>query len=185
MPTVPQSVTACHLLCATTVFHWTRSRGGWRLICLDSNAHHPAPLRRFVTLAPSINVMTYLLDLSLARFLQVLGRFQCTPCWHSSYLCCVVDGHGTWSQNARQPSGSCCQAFCAHDWPFGIMVFFKVKLIVKPIRYVWHHWQKLASFWISSTACVTMAQNNSSVQPSFSSKTLRVVDSNIGPIIQV
>ena len=36
------------------------SRGGWRLICLDSNAHHPALLRRFVTLAPSINVMTYL-----------------------------------------------------------------------------------------------------------------------------
>ena len=31
------------------------------LFCLDSNAHHPAPLRRFVTLAPSINVMTYLL----------------------------------------------------------------------------------------------------------------------------
>ena len=30
--------------------------------CLDSNAHHhPAPLRRFVTLAPCINVMTYLL----------------------------------------------------------------------------------------------------------------------------
>ena len=28
---------------------------------MDSNAHHPAPLRRFVTLAPSINVMTYLL----------------------------------------------------------------------------------------------------------------------------
>ena len=31
------------------------------LSVLDSNAHHPAPLRRFVTLAPSINVMTYLL----------------------------------------------------------------------------------------------------------------------------
>ena len=58
--TVPQSGTACRLLCATTVFHWTRSRGGWRLICLDSNTHHPAPMRRFVTLAPSINVMTYL-----------------------------------------------------------------------------------------------------------------------------
>ena len=32
-----------------------------RLICLDSSAHHPAQWRRFVTVAPSIHVMTYLL----------------------------------------------------------------------------------------------------------------------------
>ena len=66
--TVPQCGTVCRLLCATTVFHWTRFRGSWRIICLDSNAHHPAPLRRFVTLAPSINVMTYLLTYLLNSF---------------------------------------------------------------------------------------------------------------------
>ena len=70
--TVPQSWTAYRLLCATTVFHWTSSRGSWRLICLDSNARHPAPLRRFVTLVPSINAMTYLLAyFCRACFLQL------------------------------------------------------------------------------------------------------------------
>ena len=51
--TVPQSGTACRLLCATTAFHWTRSRGIWTVMYTTR--------RRFVTLAPSINVMTYLL----------------------------------------------------------------------------------------------------------------------------
>ena len=68
--TVPQCGTACRLLCATTVFHWTRSRGSWRLICLDSNnAHHPAPLRRFVTGAvyKCHDLLSYLLYVCVVR----------------------------------------------------------------------------------------------------------------------
>ena len=51
----------CHQHCVTAACHWTHSRGGWRLICLDSHERHPAPLWRLVILALDINVMTYLL----------------------------------------------------------------------------------------------------------------------------
>ena len=69
--TVPQCGTACRLLCATTVFHWTRSRG----CCLDSNAHHPARCG-VLWLAPSINVMTYWLTYLLTYKIERLAVFS-------------------------------------------------------------------------------------------------------------
>jgi len=62
--TVPQCGIVCGLLCATAVFQWTcymlyaaaEDLSLWTVI-----ARHQAPLWRFVILAPSINVMTYLL----------------------------------------------------------------------------------------------------------------------------
>jgi len=56
-----QCGTVCHQHCVIAACHWTRFSGDWRLICLDSHECHPAPLWRFVILAPYINVMTYLL----------------------------------------------------------------------------------------------------------------------------
>jgi len=63
-----QCGTVCHQHCVTAACHWTRSRRGWRLICLDSHECHPAPLWRFVILAPDINVMTYLLIYLLCEY---------------------------------------------------------------------------------------------------------------------
>jgi len=54
--------TVCHQHCVTAACHWTRWRGGWRLICLDSHERHPAPLWRFVILAPDLSWLTYLLN---------------------------------------------------------------------------------------------------------------------------
>jgi len=69
--------TVCHQHCVTAACHWTRSRGGWRLICLDSHECHPAPLWHFVILAPVINVMTYLLKCSeVAETTSVLSLYN-------------------------------------------------------------------------------------------------------------
>ena len=78
------------------VFHWTRSRGSWRLICLDINAHHPAPFRRFVTLAPSINVMTHLLTYLLGcleSMQQLCSRFVKHQCHNSLHINLVGELH--------------------------------------------------------------------------------------------
>ena len=45
---------------------------------MDSNAHHPAPLRRFVTLVPSINVMTYLLTYDADSVSVILPALRLT-----------------------------------------------------------------------------------------------------------
>jgi len=54
--------TVCHQLCETAVCLRERSRGSYRPISsvVDNNEHHPALLGRFVIVASSINVQTYL-----------------------------------------------------------------------------------------------------------------------------
>jgi len=63
--TVPQCGTVCRLLCATTVSHWTRSRGSWRLIWLDSNRTPPGADVAFCDFGAVYNIchdlLTYLL----------------------------------------------------------------------------------------------------------------------------
>jgi len=82
--TGPQCGTVCHQHCVTAACHWTRSRGGWRFICLDSHECHPAPLWHFVILAPDINVMTYLLTSVVNNFFSLRPYYPLLPGFNSS-----------------------------------------------------------------------------------------------------